>query len=168
MRWFPLWVGGTCRRYGTRAPWSSERSRPSLTTRKSKGRLRVDSEMEAYRHHRPRRRRRCKREWSRQREFVTIGAMEQANPRRRRSGGARRYVDGDYNISSGNPKRPLFSAELVEPRKAMLGVGNDWGCRAENGDWQHISSRLGKVSVDCRTFCNGNALDTVRKERCRD
>lgn len=146
MRLFPLWVGNrlaafvacgeraTCRRYGDRAPWSSECSRPSLTARKSKWRFRVDSGMEVYRHRRRRRRCRWKRECSRQREFVTIDAMERANPRCRSGGGGKRNVGGGRNLSPRSPQRSLFSAELVKPRTAMLGVGNDWGCGVENGN----------------------------------
>ena len=31
-----------------------------------------------------------------------------------------------------------------------------------------LSSRLGKVSVGCRTYRNGDAPDTVTQERCRE
>ena len=129
----PLWVGGTWEAASC-TDRRNESSAAATTSRKSKWRFRVDSGMEVYRHRRRRRRCRWKRECSRQREFVTIDAMERANPRCRRGGGGKRNVGGGRNLSPRSPQRSLFSAELVKPRTAMLGVGNDWGCGVENGN----------------------------------
>ena len=143
----PLWVGNrlaafvacgeraTCRVYGDRALRSSESSRPALTSRTSKRRLRTGLKWSC-----ARRRRLAGGVGNKQRN----GNAEIVCERRLRQRARHRDEGAVSGISVGNRREQSIvpQTEAVVSRKrnlwslrpTMLGLGNDWGCGVENGE----------------------------------